>query len=237
MKDKQVFFNPLRMLSPKLDSETIKIEELYQSPVSDALTLEEGMLIMLSKLIEMTRLIKISFVGVSEEKISAAGVLGDEVHRLEKILTEELACSLTEPPEICRAVILFPAHLERIGDYLESILNCCKIRCRDAIPFTEKAVTEIDAMFGSLLDNMKNFRDAFIRPNRVLLEYVTSECKKLDQKCQDLQLLHVEDLLNGSTAPRSSSLYLDILESSQSLNRHLESMASSMLTLVIQHSS
>ncbi|MDQ1240034.1 MAG: hypothetical protein QG577_2220, partial [Thermodesulfobacteriota bacterium] len=98
MKDKQVFFNPLRMLSPKLDSETIKIEELYQSPVSDALTLEEGMLIMLSKLIEMTRLIKISFVGVSEEKISAAGVLGDEVHRLEKILTEELACSLTEPP-------------------------------------------------------------------------------------------------------------------------------------------
>ncbi|MDQ1239626.1 MAG: hypothetical protein QG577_1812, partial [Thermodesulfobacteriota bacterium] len=179
----------------------------------------------------------ISFVGVSEEKISAAGVLGDEVHRLEKILTEELACSLTEPPEICRAVILFPAHLERIGDYLESILNCCKIRCRDAIPFTEKAVTEIDAMFGSLLDNMKNFRDAFIRPNKVLLEYVTSECKKLDQKCQDLQLVHVEDLLNGSTAPRSSSLYLDILESSQSLNRHLESMASSMLTLVIQHSS
>jgi Na+/phosphate symporter len=225
------------MLSPKLDSEAIKIEELYQSPVSDALTLEEGMLIMLSKLIEMTRLLRISFTGVSEEKISAAIGLGDEVHRLEKILTEALACSLTDPPEICRAVILFPAHLERIGDYLESILNCCKIRCRDAIPFTEKAVTEIDAMFGSLMDNMKNFRDAFIRPNRVLLEYVTSECKKLDQKCQDLQLVHVEDLLNGSTAPRSSSLYLDILESSQSINRHLEGMASSMLTLVIQHSS
>jgi len=237
MKDKQVFFNPLRMLSPKLDSEAIEMEELHQRPVSEALTLEEGMLIMLSKLIEMTRLIRISFSGVSEDKISAAKELGDEVHRLEKILTEELACALTEPPEICRAVILFPAHLERIGDFLESILNCCKIRCRDGIPFTEKAVAEIDAMFLTLLDNMKNFRDAFIRPNKVLLEYVTSECKKLDQTCQDLQLKHVEDLLNGSTAPRSSSLYLDILESTQSINRHLESMASEMLTLVIQHSS
>jgi len=235
MKDKHVFFNPLRMLSPKLDTEAIEIEALYQSPVSESMTLEEGLLVMLSKLIEMTKLLKHSFSKVSDETLTAASDLGNEVHAIEKILTEGLACTLTEPPEICRLVIMFPVHLERMGDFLESIANCCKIRCRDGVPFTDKVVAEVDGMFGALLDIMNNFRDALIRPNKVILEYVVTESNNLDHVCQDLQLSHVERLLSGSTAPRSSSLYLDIIESTQSVNRHVKSMAQEMLTLVTNH--
>ncbi|MBI5249449.1 MAG: hypothetical protein HY912_08135, partial [Desulfomonile tiedjei] len=53
MKDKRIFFNPLRMMSPKLDSEAEKLEDLHKTPVSEAFTLEEGLVVMLSKLIEM----------------------------------------------------------------------------------------------------------------------------------------------------------------------------------------
>lgn len=235
MKDKHVFFNPLRMLSPKLDSEAIEIEELYQRPVSESMTLEEGLLVMLSKLIEMTKLLRESFSKVSDETLQAALELGKEVHAIEKILTEGLACTLTEPPEICRLVIMFPVHLERMGDYLESIANCCKIRCRDGVPFTDKVAAEVEGMFTALLDIMKNFRDALVRPNKVILEYVVAESNNLDQTCQDLQLAHVERLLTGSTAPRSSSLYLDVVESTQSINRHVKTMAQEMLALVTQH--
>ncbi len=235
MKDKHVFFNPLRMLSPKLDSEAIEIEELYQRPVSESMTLEEGLLVMLSKLIEMTKLLKDSFSKASDETLQAATELGKEVHAIEKILTEGLACTLTEPPEICRLVIMFPVHLERMGDFLESIANCCKIRCRDGVPFTDMVVAEVEGMFGALLEIMKNFRDALVRPNKVILEYVVTASNNLDQKCQDLQLAHVERLLAGSTAPRSSSLYLDIVESTQAINRHVKTMAQEMWQLVTQH--
>jgi Na+/phosphate symporter len=234
MKDKRVFFNPIRMLSPKLDSEAIKIEELYQSPVSDSLTLEEGLLVMLSKIIEMTRLVNLSFSSASMNEVDAAASLAAEVHELEKLLTEKLACAITDPPEMCRAVILFPSHLERVGDYLESILNCCRIRCQYAVPFVDKAVAEIGEMFKLLIEIMTNFRDAFIRPNKILLENVVQETKKLDQLCQDLQLSHVERLLSGSTAPRASSLYLDILESTQSVNRHIRDMADKILALMTE---
>jgi Na+/phosphate symporter len=232
MKDKRVFFNPIRMLSPKLDSEAIKIEELYKSPVSESLTLEEGLLVMLSKIIEMTRQARLGFSAVSMEEIEASDKLAGEVHQLEKLLTEQLACSLFEPPEICRAVILFPGHLERVGDYLESIHKCCKIKCRDGVPFTERAVSEVDDMFSLLLETMNNFRDAVIRPNKVLLENVIAEGKKLEQICQDLQLAHVERLLDGSTAPRASSLYLDVLESTQSINTHIGAMAGEIHSLM-----
>lgn len=232
MKDKSVFFNPVRMLSPKLDSEVIKIEELYQRPITGAMTLEEGLLVMISKLIEITRQARMSFSGVSLDNMEASQKLGEEVHQLEKLLLQELTCALSYPPEMCRIVIRFPGHLERVGDYLESILNCCRIRCRDAVPFTEKTISEIDDMFNLLLDIMKNFRDAFIRPNKVLLDNVISEGRRLDQLCQDLQLNHVESLLNGITAPRSSSLYLDIMESTQSINRHITTMATEILLLL-----
>ncbi len=235
MKDTRIFFNPLRMLSPKLDSEAIEIEELYQSPVSESMTLEEGLLVMLSKLIEMTKMLRESFSKASDETLSAATELGKEVHAIEKILTEGLACTLTEPPEICRLVIMFPIHLERMGDFLESIANCCQIRCRDGVPFTDNVIAELDGMFGVLIDIMKNFRDALIRPNKVILEHVVTESTDLDQRCQDMQLAHVERLLTGATAPRGSSLYLDIIESTQSINRHVKTMANEMLTLVNQH--
>ena len=62
MKDKRVFFNPIRMISPKLDAETLKLENFHEHPVSENLTLEEGLLVMLSKLIEMSRLVRLGFL-------------------------------------------------------------------------------------------------------------------------------------------------------------------------------
>jgi len=232
MKDKRVFFNPIRMISPKLDSETLRLENLYQHPVSEALTLEEGLLVMLSKLIEMARLVRLGFISDCQDEIQACEVLGKEVHDQEKVLTSNLACSLTEPQHVCRAIILFPVHLERIGDFLEAILNCCRIKTRDSVPLSEKGLFEIDDLLKSVLEMLKNLRDSIITPNKYLLTHIISEEKRLDQLCQDLQMAHVDRLLDGSAAPRSSSLYLDFLESIQALMRHVRAMAENLIAVL-----
>ena len=87
---------------------------------------------------------------------------------------------------------------------------------------------EVDHTFKLTLDMMINFRDTLIAPNGFLLEHVISQAEQLDQMCQDWQLAHVERLLNGSCAPQASSVYLDLLESTQSLGRHLKDMAEKM---------
>ena len=232
MKDKRVFFNPLRMLSPKLDSEAAKIDELHLIPVSEAFTLEEGLVVMLSKLIEMTRLLEIGFIKNCPEEIEACDQLADDVHRQETLLTGNLACSVDIPPELCKLIIIFPGHLERVGDFLQSVLNCVRIKCREDVPFGDNAYEEIQKMFGDTIDLMSNFRDALIAPNKFLLEYVISQQAVLDQKCQDWQLAHIDRLLDGSASPRSSSLYLDITESTQGVIRHIKEMAMRMLTLM-----
>ena len=234
MKDKRVFFNPVRMLSPKLDSEAIKLEELYQHPISESFTLEEGLLVMLSKLVEMTRLVRISFEGSSQDGIKNCEALADEVHQQEKLLTGNLACTITDYPDMCRAVILFPGQLERTGDYLESILNCCKIMTRESIPLSDKNISEIGETLQTVQQLLSDLRDIIIAPNKHLIQHVISQSEALDQKCQEMQLSHVDRLLEGSTAPKASSLYLDILESIQSIKRHIKEMAKSIQSILPQ---
>ncbi len=64
-----------------------------------------------------------------------------------------------------------------------------------------------------------------------MLEHVIAQAKKLDEMCQSCQLKHVDRLLSGSIAPRASSPYLDILESAQSIGRHIKEMAERLLQL------
>jgi Na+/phosphate symporter len=127
---------------------------------------------------------------------------------------------------------MFPSHLGRVGDYSERILSCCDTKCSDDLNFSDMANQEVEQTFTLMLDMMVNFRDTLIAPNKFLLEHVISQAKELDQMCQDWQLAHVERLLNGSCAPRASSVYLDMLESTQSLGRHIKEMAQKMHSFV-----
>lgn len=232
MKEKRIFFNPFRMISPKFDAEATRLEELYESPVSETFTLEEGLLVMLSKLMEMTRRIRVALVTDTPQELEICDRLSEDVHAQEELLTTNLVCTITDPPDMCRTVMLFPGHLERVGDFLESIINCCRVKCRDGVPFSDRSLEEIDVLFKHLLDMMTNVRDNLIVPNRFLLSHTISQADELDQMCQDRQLSHVERLLDGTAAPQMSSLYLDILESAQSISRHVRAMCESLLKLL-----
>ena len=225
MKDKRLFVNPIRMLSPKLDNEALKIEELHQKPVSESVTLEEGLLIMLSKLIKITDLLKLSFRTDSTADFEVCQTLSSEIHQQEKLLTANLACAVSVPRDVCRKLVLFPTHLERVGDFLESILNCIRIKIRDDVPFRERTIYEITSVLEGLRDIMVAFRQTLMDPDVPGLDKVVSEALRLDQTCQSLQLGLVDELLDGTAAPRVSSLYLDITESTQSAVRHVGEMA------------
>ena len=232
MKDKHIFFNPVRMISPKLDSEATRLEELHQQPVSGSFTFEEGLLVMLSKLIEMIRLMHEAYITDCANGLKACRNLAQQVDQQEKLLLTNLTCAASIPPELCKTFVMFPNRLGRVGDYLERILACCEVKCSKGLNFSDMANEEVDQTFKLTLDMMINFRDTLIAPNGFLLEHVISQAKQLDQMCQDWQLAHVERLLNESCAPRASSVYLDLLGSTQSLGRHIEEMATKMHSFV-----
>ncbi len=231
MKDKRIFANPFRMISPRLDSEAIKIEELHNKPASSAFTLEEGLLMMASKLIEMTRLIHEGFKTDSTAPLGACEKLAEDVAEQEKLLVANLACSVAVPPELCKAFIVFPSYMERVAALLKNLLQACETRNVQGMNFSDKANEEVDEMFRLLQAMLVDFRDVLRAPNKFLLDHVVTQADSIDQSCQDWALAHVERLLQGICAPRSSSVYLSMLESTQSLCRNIKVMAQKLREL------
>ena len=84
MKDKSYVWNPLRILSPKLNSEIGKLEEEADIPVDASKSPDEVLIIMLGKLIELTGMISSGFKGASESQVEACEKLILEIGQLER---------------------------------------------------------------------------------------------------------------------------------------------------------
>jgi Na+/phosphate symporter len=230
MEKDKVFFNPIRMLSPKLDKEAARLEELHKAPVSASFSLEEGLVVMLSKIIRMTQLLRDAFARDCPDEMKECQLLAEQVHKQEGLLTAGLVCSAEASPELCGSFMLFPGHLERVGDFLESILRCCKIKCEQHLEYSDKSYAEVQELFELMIEMFTNLRDAIMVPNRPVLEQVIDQETRLEQMCNERQLAHIDRLLRGRIIPKASSPYLDILDSVGSLGRHIREMADKILT-------
>ncbi|MFH0825471.1 MAG: hypothetical protein V2B18_22180 [Pseudomonadota bacterium] len=233
MKEKSIFANPFRMLSPKLDQAAVLLDELHSKKVTDGVGLEEGLLITASKLIEMSRLLSKAAISGSASLMDQCAALAEDVHQQEQVLTKALVSSGAKG-ELLKSVIRFPFRLERVGDALENILTCCRVKAERAIPFSDKAHGEIEQLFAALSDMMNNLRDAFRAPNKVLLQAVISQGNKLNEMVEDFKLAHWERLEGGFCNVESSSVYRDMLDSFKMANEYITKMAETLLSLAQQ---
>ncbi len=231
MKEKQVFFNPFRIISPKLDAEASRLAEIYESPPAEVTCLEEGLLIMISKLAEMAGLIYKSLIIADPVKIDKCERLALEIHQEEKGLTGDLVCSPATAGDILKTVVLFPGRLERAGDLLESIINVVRTKARDGIPFSDKALAELEQLFDLLTNILTDFGDLVMTPNRTLADDLLAKQGKLGQMTVDFALAHEDRLIGGVCSPKASSLYLDILDSVKNVNGHIRKMTESLLKI------
>lgn len=232
MKSKEIFYNPFRLISPKLDSEASRLEEIYESPPEEVTCLEEGLLIMMNKIIRLTGLIRKSLLIADATKVDECKKLAQEIHDEEKGLTGDLVCdpNVTRG-DVLRTVVLFPARLERVGDLLESMLNVACFKAEQGVAFSDKADKELDDLFGLFSDILTNFHDVLVTRNHALLEHILEQCKKFAQLAVDARLAHEDRLLEGLCSPKASSLFLDLLDSMKSAKRNVREMAESLLKL------
>ncbi|HMK34713.1 MAG TPA: hypothetical protein VK463_06585 [Desulfomonilaceae bacterium] len=237
MKDQRIVVNPFRMISPKLDSEASKFEELHEIPVSESHAPEEGLLIMVSKLVEMSKILSKCIVSGDEEQMSRCERLAEEVHSQEAFVTSSLVAasstiaSTTLGQNLYKIVVRFPVRLERIGDMFQNILTCCRIKQRDGIPFSDKAYSELAQIFELVTDMLVNTRDGLVLRNKALLHHILSQRQHLGELLHDARFGHWDRLERGFCAPQASSLYLDILDSIVAMNEYVGKMCDSLLSM------
>jgi len=229
MKDKKLFWNPFRMISPRLNSEFGGIDELHRAEVSTTRSPEESILIMFGKLIQATKLLRNAFQSESEEKIKECAELIAEVHAQEKFATTGIVgASSAIGHTFFRMVVRFPSRIERIGTMFDTILNTLRIKIKEGIPFSDKAQAELEEMFALMSELLINLRDCLVVNNRILLAHITTRCEKLAQVVEDARFAHWDRLEAGYCSPNASSIFLCILDSVKSINQYVCNMKDSL---------
>lgn len=236
MRQKEVFFNPFRLISPKLDAEASRLEQMFEAPPEEVTCLEEGLLIMTAKLVELTGLIHKALIMPKPEKLEDCERLAREIHDEEKGLTGDLVCNPRETTgDVLKVVVLFPGRLERVGDLLESIVNVIRIKTQSGVPFSDKAMIELNQLFDLFSEMLTNFRDAILTRNRTLLEKIVQQGRRVAEMAIEFSLSHEDRLIEGICSPKASSLFLDILDSVKSGATHVREMSEALLKIVVTH--
>jgi Na+/phosphate symporter len=230
VKTESFVVNPFRVLSPNVDAEVLRLKDLHRRRVSESSTLQEGVLIMISKLIEMTRLVSECVFTGDKAQMDACASLGMQLDEEERTLTRYMVSSGLSG-DMWKGVIRFPYRLERIGDMLENIVYCLRTKVALAIPLSDDSGMEMKQLFPLLLEMMEGLREGFTRPTRELLETITAQSHELKRLALDYRSAHWVRLEKGVCAPEAASFYGDILDSAAMAADYLEKMCVSLLSL------
>jgi Na+/phosphate symporter len=179
------------------------------------------------KALEMLKLTRDAFVRQDRKLLGPAAKLGQEIHHQERALIESLvrgsgggwAASQEDEP------IYIPMHLERIGDNIESLAGAIRKMIDDGVLFTDRATKELSGLFGSAIEMAECIRDAVRTDNRTLIKHVLEEGPRVEARANDYALFHQQRLIEGVCLPRSSSVYLAMLDYLKGVEWHARQIA------------
>jgi len=179
------------------------------------------------KVLEMLHLARDAFRRQDSRRLDRAADLGREIHEREKELTQRIPARFAGQSGLSvEAELSFlPMHLERIGDNVEFLVRAIGRTVAEGVPFSERALKEIDALFEKVIELLECTRDAIGTENKVLIRHILEEGRNYERLVSDFALFHQERLIEGLCSPKSSSVYLAILDYLKGIEEHIRQMA------------
>ena len=177
---------------------------------------------------EMLELTWEGFRKLSRERLAEAESLGREIHRKEKHLIELAIAERPRKEATAREIEplrLFPSHMERIGDNMELIIRCTNRIIGEGICYSNRAIDEINTLFGKSAELLECLKDALIINDEVLVARILSDSEKFHETVGEYYIWHYDRLLKGNCIPKASSSFLAMLDYFSEIIRHIREMA------------
>jgi Na+/phosphate symporter len=104
---------------------------------------------------------------------------------------------------------------------IENVMEKMAIKVEAKIPFTEKALKEIDSLLILVYAQLTDAKDYVVTGNTHLKENVRKNMEEIRRLASDYDLVHQDRLIAGVCMPKASYLYIDITDSLKRAARSL----------------
>jgi phosphate:Na+ symporter len=183
--------------------------------------LKKEIYLVIHKTQEMLELTEEGFMRNKLSSLDQADELAQEIHTKEDSLTASLA-KLASSNADARALLTVPAHIEKVASSIKRITENSRVRIKEGMLFSDKAIGETGKLFQKSKDVLKKSGEAAISSAASAIEHVLSESNSMERMANDFATAHEDRLVTGECAPKSSSTYLCLLYAFEDIGAHLK---------------
>jgi len=153
-----------------------------------------------------------AFIYNRDKFIDEAEVIIRGVKETEKGLTDELITA-SKSDETARLFSPVPSHIERMAGNLEHIARSIRTKVRESILFSDKAISELSFLFQRTREILNTTSDLILARNTFIANYIKKSELEIERTADQFATLHEERLIQGLCLPKSSGLYIVMLDS------------------------
>jgi Na+/phosphate symporter len=186
---------------------------------------DADVLAMADEVVRMLKFTRESFSHLDAAPLEDATRLGRQLHRQERGFVEHM---MDRSGAARDELVFVPMHLERIADNIELLAGSIGKLLVDGVLFTDRARRETRALLDAAVELLEGLRDALRTGNRTLVRYVLETGRSVEARANDYALFHEQRLIEGVCLPRSSSVYLAVLDQLKGIEWHARQIASKL---------
>lgn len=183
--------------------------------------LKKEIYLVMHKAQEMLELTEDGFMKNKLSSLDQAEELAKEIHSKEDALTATLAKMASANSE-ARALLTVPAHTEKIATSIKRISENVRVRIKEGMLFSDKAIHETGTLFAKSREVLKKSGEVAVTGTGAAAENVLAETDAIERMANDFATAHEERLVTGECSPKSSSTYLCILYAFEDMGTHVK---------------
>jgi Na+/phosphate symporter len=183
--------------------------------------LKKEIYLVMHKAEEMLELTEEGFMKNKPSSLDRADDLDKEIQAKEDALTAMLAKMAGQNSE-ARTLLSVPSYIEKIGTSIRRMTESSRIRLKEGMLFSDKAILETGQLFTKAKEVLKKASDAVVTGTPASVETVMKESDIMGRMANDFATAHEERLVTGECSPKSSSTYLCILYAFDDMGSYLK---------------
>jgi Na+/phosphate symporter len=183
--------------------------------------LKKEIYLLMHKAQEMLELTEDGFMKNKLASLNQADDIAKEIHAKEDVLTATLAKMASTNIE-ARALLSVPAHIEKIATSIKRITENSRMRIKEGMLFSDKAIGETGKLFTRTREVLKKSGEAAVTGARATFESVLTESEAIERMSKEFATAHENRLVTGECSPKASSTYLCILYAFEDMGAHVK---------------
>lgn len=158
--------------------------------------------------------------------LDEAGKIGTRLEREAKDLTQIVISGQVISEVLDSATILEVAgEIQKIRYSFEKMVGAISGKIYEGVLFSDRAVLELKDFFNAVNDGLRNAHDLVLTQNPVLVKHIVQNFEVFEEKGRKYAEEHQDRLIKGVCLPKSSLIYLVILDSLKDTLRYIQVIA------------